>query len=370
MKREPDWIAALTDQSRIMGSSRVFRDDQAFTLEEAGEVIRRLLERLDRVKRSRDWAATAMGMMPGKLSGAINGTLENPETIIRTIDKWLETEHLRETASRPAGFVKTAVAEQIFAVARYCLESAGIALVHGPAGIGKSFAAAAIRAETPGAIYISIRTAGQTAMAVMEQISAALRLHEKPTRARLFGAIEGVLRETGRLLIVDEIHKLEGRRHDEALHCLRDLHDATGIPMLWLGMSNLATYIHAGHAKGYEPLDQIYSRIGLWLDLTQAAERTDGGPGLATIEDIRAMLAARQIRMTPDGEGYLLMLASEFGAGAFRSVDKLLQFAVKLARGEVITAEMLRGIQARRLGMRAVSALESRMAMRVAKVSA
>ena len=201
-------------------------------------------------------------------------------------------------------------------------------------------------------------------MAVLEAIGEALRLNEKPTRARLFAAIEAVLRDTGRLLIVDEIHKLEGRRHDEALHCLRDLHDATGIPMLWLGMTNIAHYIQAGHAKGYEPLDQIYSRITLWLDLTEVAQGTDGGPGLASVEDIRRFLAARQLRITPDGEAYLQALANEFGGGAYRALDKLLQLAAKFAKGAVIDAAMLRAIQARRLGVSASAVLETRMAVR------
>jgi hypothetical protein len=282
------------------------------------------------------------------------------------MDKWLETQYLKEHAPRPSGFVKTGVAEQIYAAAKWAIESSCIVLCHGPAGVGKTLAAQAIRAEMPGGIFITIRTAGQTKVSVLEAISQQLRLGTKATSFQLFESIVAVLRDTGRLLIVDEIHKTEGRRKDEALHVLRDLHDATGCPMLWMGMTSIATYIQLGQAKGYESLDQLHSRIGLWLDLTEVATRADGGPGLYTVEDVQKVLAAGKVRVTSDGARYLQMLANEYGSGALRTVVKLVQLAEKVSKGQPINAEMLRSLQVRRLGMRAAENLETRMQARLA----
>jgi DNA transposition AAA+ family ATPase len=364
-----DWIEQLNIDARI-GGPRALPEGASYTREAHGRIVLRLNDYLNKVGRTMEWAADSMGIRIQELRQAVSGTLAEPEAKVRAIDKWLESELLKQVAPRPAKFVRTGVAEMIFTAARFAVESACIVLVHGPAGVGKTHTSRAILSETPGAIYISIRTAGQTAMAVLDSIAAELRINEQSTRARMFSAIASALRDTGRLLIVDEIHKLEGRRKDEALHCLRDLHDATGIPMLWLGMSNIAAYIMAGQAKGYEPLDQLYSRIGLWLDLTEIAERGDSGPGLASIEDIRKFLAARQLRITRDGEEYLRMLANELGGGAFRTLDKLLFLAAKLARGGEIDARMLRSIQARRLGLHAAEAMEARMMAHAVKASA
>lgn len=370
MPEKKDWIARLTDEARILGEARMLRDEQPLTPELTQQVIARFNEHLARVNKSQEWAARSMAMSPTALSQILNGSYAaDPEKHIRAIDKWLETQFLKEHAPRPAGFVKTGVAQQIYAAGKVAVENSWISLVHGPAGIGKTLTAQAIRAETPGSIFISISTAGQTKVAVLEQIATALRLPQKSTAAQLFAQIVSVLRDTSRLLIVDEIHKLEGKRKDEALHVLRDLHDQTGIPMLWLGMSNIANYIQHGVAKGYEPLDQLHSRIGLWLDMTEVAARTDGGPGLATVEDIQKIFAQSGIRLTPDGIRYLQMLASEFNSGAFRAVVKLVQLTEKFAKGGPIDANMLRQIQVRRLGLRAAESLEQRMEARLTAVA-
>jgi DNA transposition AAA+ family ATPase len=346
----------------------MLRDDQPLTPEITAEILRRFQELLARIKRTQDWAGRSMAISPTTISSIINGTFEaDPEKHIRAIDKWLETQYLKEHAPRPSGFVKTEVARRIYAAAKVAIESSGIVLVHGPAGIGKSITAQAIRAETPGSIFTSISTAGLSKIAVMELIAQQLRVSARSTSAQMFDALRSALRDTGRLLIVDEVHKLEGRRKDEALHCLRDLHDQTGIPMLWLGMSNIADYIQRGESAGYERLDQLFSRITLWLNLTEIANRADGGPGLYSVEDIQKILAGSKLRITPDGARYLQMLANEYGAGALRTVSKLLQLAPKFIRDDRdIDAEFLRSLQVQRLGLRAAERLETRMQARLA----
>ncbi|MEI8197316.1 MAG: TniB family NTP-binding protein [Phycisphaerae bacterium] len=238
----------------------------------------------------------------------------------------------------------------------------------------KAILAQAIRAETPGSIYITIKTAGQSKLAVLESIAIAMRIPNLTLTSRqLFNQIETALKDTGRLLIADEIHKLVGRQNDEALHCLRDLHDSTGIPMLWLGMSNIANYIQQGKASNYEPLDQLHSRIGLWMNLTETAAGEDGGGGgRYTIDDIQKIIIAGQLKITVDGARYLLGLANAFNSGALRTVAKLLKLAVRhqgRTGAAAIDAQMLRDIQGSRLGQLAAAAMEQQMELRAAKVA-
>jgi hypothetical protein len=130
-----------------------------------------------------------------------------------------------------------------------------------------------------------------------------------------------------------------------------------------------------GTRRGWRHWIQVYSRIALWLDLTEAVAQAGGDPGgdgsvicgggMVTVEDVRRMLAARKLRFTAEAVRYLVALGREEGAGAFRTLDKVLRFAETVARGGEITETMLRGIQARRLGLRAAENLENRMAVRM-----
>ena len=212
--------------------------------------------------------------------------------------------------------------------------------------------------------FLTVNAAGTTSMATFGKLGAgdgAIH-HLSNDGGAVVSHAGGGGAQTVPLLIIDEVHRLASRRKDEALHVLRDLHDGAGIPMLLLGMPAIKQYILAGRSQG-EALDQLASRITLFLDLEEEATSDDGGRKLATVEDIRKMLAGRRIRLTPDGERYLAMLANEAGAGAFRAVAALLDLAERFAAGGTpIGADVLRAIQARRLGVSASAVLETRMA--------
>lgn len=283
--------------------------------------------------------------------------------------------------TRPT-YGKTRLMEEICAAIRLAAKP-DFVVITGPAGSLKTTCALAMAQDIPGAIYACVQTAHASALGVVRTISAAdhVATEEKNT-AGYFDALVAKWRGSGRTLIIDEIHKLGAFRRDEGLHILRDLQDATGIGMAWLGMPTIARYIRDGHARGMESLDQLFSRVGLWLDLTEAAAEAGGGGGdpggdgaaicgggLVTVEDVRRMLAARKLRFTAEAVRYLVALGREEGAGAFRTLDKVLSFAETVARGGEVSETMVRGIQARRLGLRAAENLENRMSLRMQKVS-
>jgi DNA transposition AAA+ family ATPase len=351
----------------------MLRDEQPVTPEAIEAIKAQFTALLTRIEKTNTWAARSLGISESVLSQVMSGTYAgDSEKHIRQIDKWVETQILRETAPRPAGFVKTKIAERIYATARWVSEINAIGVVHGPAGIGKTITLQAIRAETPGSVFIRVMNTGISQLAVLESIAPEIRLGSAPVHCNeLSRAIISKLKGTNRLIIVDEIHKLVGRSKDAALHCLREIHDETECPMLWSGMSNFADYIQSG-VERFEPLDQINSRIKYWLNLRDLADNRNGGPGLYTVEDIRKWINAMKIRVADDAIRYLQMLANTPGMGALRTCDGLMRIAQKFqarAGGDKpITAQMLREIRGEQFGVMAAEQFDKRMELRIAKV--
>jgi DNA transposition AAA+ family ATPase len=360
-----DFIPKIVAQDRI--TRCVLRNELPVTAELAAEVAASTADYVGKAGKPMARVAEVLGMSAETLAEVVAGPYQAAhEATIRALDRWLEIELQRPVAGR---FCKTNTAVKVMAAGRLAIQTGGMVLVTGPAGIGKTLAAQALAAETPGSIFDTVHAAGCTSMAVLESLSLAMGrpVTYRTTASRLYASVEAAVRGTCPLLVLDEVHRLASRRNDSALHLLRDLHDGAAIPMLLLGMPAIKQYIQAGRSEG-EALDQLASRITLFLDLEEDAESNDGGRKLATVEDIRKMLAGRRIRLTPDGERFLAMLANEAGAGAFRAVAALLDFAERFATGGgPVDADTLRAIQSRRLGVSASAALESRMTARAAR---
>ena len=89
--------------------------------------------------------------------------------------------------------------------------------------------------------------------------------------------------------------------------------------------------------------------------MSYAASRADDGPGLHTIDDIRKVLAANQLRVTPDCEQPLKDLANEPKMGGLRTIVclcRIVQDKLKLG-DQPITLKQLMDIRDERLGQRA-----------------
>jgi len=361
-----DLVKEVAAEARILGEARMLRDDQPLTPQLTDAIIARFRELLARIERSETWAARAMGIAASTLSQILNGKYEgDTESRIRQIDKWTELKSAGVKQARPAGFAKTSVALAIIGAAKGVVkqppEEPRIAVCHGPSGIGKSLTADFLLSEITGALYIRITTAGCGIPAIYDMLSTALKL--PPGRLTAYQkelAVKEVLRDSDRLIIVDEVHKLCKRGKDHGLHVLRDLQDATKCPMLWLGTADVATYIENGR-EAIEAVEQIYGRVAVWLDMSYAASLGDDGDGLHSTDDIRKVLNAQQIRVTPDAEKELWWLANQPKMGGLRTivgVCRWIQRNLKLG-DRPITVDMLNDAQGDRLGKRAAKMVQS-----------
>jgi hypothetical protein len=126
-----------------------------------------------------------------------------------------------------------------------------------------------------------------------------------------------------RLILIDEVHKLINptRSNDSALHMLRDLHDNTGCPMLWVGTSDILTHIQ----------DRRFPRSRTARSDLQP-HRPLGGPGGGDdaarwhqaepipLDDIKKVLSSRTAcASAPTPYEYLHKHANLKGSGALRA---------------------------------------------------
>lgn len=360
----------LRDDSRIKWASRLIPDDtdpQNVTQPVAHAVIEAV--RAYQERNSLKWKeiARSIGIGVTTLGSLVNGHyVPRWQDHAIDLDKWLEAELKRETTPRPTEFVMTRVAESIRTVAEVATALKGIGLIYGWAGIGKTLALQVIAADKPGSCFVSIKTSVTTPLGVLQAIATGigLRVNCNDGQRALTLRLEQILRGTPRLIIIDEIHKLCGSCEDKALHVLRDLYDATGVPMLWSGTIDLVAYLDRGRAKGREPLSQIRSRVCIARDLSDFTGTGDGGGDggepLYTLEEIRRVFAKSQMRLAPDAAQYLLKLANLPDSGALRTCRNLVIIATKIhaSRGDVLTGAMLQSAHQLLVSRRDFSAVQ------------
>lgn len=370
MSLEKQPMDRLVQAARIAGASRVIPDatkPEAVTPAQLAAVLAAVRAYQQRAGLKWKEISRAVGMHSTALSSLLNNRrVPRWQELAIDLDRWLEDELKREAAPRPSEFVKTRVAEEIFTVAEAACTLKCIGLVFGWAGMGKTLALQAVAADKPGSALVSIRTAAATPIGVLQAVAAAMGLRDSynDNQRGLMLRLEQLLKSTPRLLIVDEIHKLCRGGDDLGLHVLRDLYDATGIPMLWAGTIDLISYLDRGQAVGREPLAQIRRRIGIARNLTERAGGSDGGgEPLYSVDEIRLAFARGKMRLTPEAERYLWTLANLPDSGALGTCRNLVVMAttVNESTAPALTAEMLRAVHRLLVSGRDYTLLQDRL---------
>ena len=186
-----------------------------------------------------------------------------------------------------------------------------VALVTGPSGAGKTWAAQRYCARRASAIYLevcgaTVSHAGLLGL-VAEAVGAGPR-HASALAARI--AAVAALRDRGALLVVDEAHHLSAALVDD----LRRVRDMSGAGLALIGGAGLAMTV-ASRAE-------IAGRIGARLTLKAAAET-----------DVRA-LAQNVLGRRPDKAERAALLAAARGPGGLHALRRLLTRAWTIARAE------------------------------------
>jgi DNA transposition AAA+ family ATPase len=363
---------ALRNEQRTMGESRMIRTLDQVNDSATAAVIEAVKKFIVDKNLSQTYVARAIGISSSTFSEVVGGRYKGDwKQVIFDLDRWLEDEHKRDASPRPTEFVRTKVAEDIMTVAEATATLKMMGLVFGPAGIGKTIALQAVAAEKPGSVFISIETAAASGAGVVDALARAVRANPRARQSSMRHTLEEVkekLRGTGRLIIIDECHKLCGdsATDERALNIIRDIHDHNGVPILLSGTVDLGAYLDRKQARGKEPMAQIRSRIGVCCDLSErcAADGPQGGGDpLFTIEEIRRVFAKSKMRLAPDAARFLMLLANVPDSGGLRTCRNLVIMATKInqAKAEGLSADMLRQSQRMLVSRRVVSLTEAKL---------
>ncbi len=281
------------------------------------------------------------------------------DPILRKLNAWVDDDERRRSKRAPLGFYRTTVFETILALAKYAKGNARlpygstradlqqdlprIAIGWGPAGCGKTIGARALSAEDPLSILIRVEQGAGTASGLCRLICEAAGWRGTGKRRSNLQVAKDKLKDSGRLLIIDEAHRLSR----SGCEYLRDLADVCGIPVLLLATKDF--YVRVTRVRtlsGDLFNDQFASRVGISCDLLRGMDGQGGTKRpIFSIDEIRGIFTRSlvNVKLTPDAEEFLCAAACVIGNGMLRMAASICEKAVRSAlRGsKIIDARLL-----------------------------
>lgn len=251
---------------------------------------------------------------------------EAHDDLIRKVNAWIE-EDFRERMGndRPSGFVHTAIYMPMVGIARNVKAARMIGVVVGPAGLGKTTCIDQIAFEIPGTIVMSIDYDSRSGSGFLLKLDNAIQRKRRGLlRVRLDRVTER-LRDSGRLLVVDQAHELS----DTALKIILDLHNVCELPIMLVGTVDLNRRLLDDEDPEF---GQLSSRIGIRLDLRTIIRPMQGGRARQWISaaELRKMFSGCKLKLHPDATRMIARIAN-FGVGHLRRVKHVLRLAEAIA---------------------------------------
>lgn len=207
--------------------------------------------------------ARGIGVSPASISMYLNDTYAEKGgkygTIEPKIEAFLEVQESKARREELVlGFVSTKTTRRISEVMRDAHEAGDTVVIYGQAGLGKTQAVKNYCEKNPAAILIEANPSF-TALVLMRKLAAAAKVSTVGSLNDLFESVSDRLRDSGRLIVVDEAENLPLR----ALEIIRRLHDDTGCGLVLSGMPRLVANLRGKHGE----LVQLYSRVSVALNL-------------------------------------------------------------------------------------------------------
>ena len=295
---------------------------------------RNLSHFMEESRKSQNQISKEMGLSNSVISQFLNGTYSGDNnTVANSIEQYLKIARERlATLETDIFYEDLRNTKQVIFACRYAHKRNEIALVRGDAGAGKTTALEYYTKSNTGVIFVTADACTTSPTAVLNLIAEELGQKPQNTRAKIMKILISNLKDTNRLIIIDEADHLSF----EALQAIRNLNDRAKVGVVLSGNNKLYTQMVTGPRGG--EYDQIRTRIIMRVKVSNDY----------TAEEINAIFPA----LDDDCINYLLKLARkeslraakkihnlalDYAMAANRTLDtKILQHTLKSQLGEAV----------------------------------
>lgn len=166
-------------------------------------------------------AAPIFGVSQAVLSGYRNSNYEKGDVaaVEKKLEEFFRIQDERQENGRKAevfrdkandSYIRTSISEGAYKSIRYCQLEKGIVVIDGDAGIGKTKAAAKFYQDNPHTtVYVKASPSTSSTRSLLKMIAKALSLPDNLRTEDLSAAIQEKLRQTDKVLIIDEAQNLK-----------------------------------------------------------------------------------------------------------------------------------------------------------------
>lgn len=142
--------------------------------------------------------------------GDIEALEKKLEEFFRIKEEQAENIKKAEPFKTAHGYVPTSISESAYKLIRYCQLEKGIVVIDGDAGIGKTKAAAKFLQDNPAtAVYVKAAPSTSSVRSLLKVIAKALKMPENQRTEDLSAMIQEKLKNTDKVLIIDEAQNLK-----------------------------------------------------------------------------------------------------------------------------------------------------------------
>lgn len=252
----------------------------------------------------------------------------------KKVSRYLSREGRRAERVLEAEFVETRPCTHVLAMLQQAHDNHQQVLIVARSGIGKTSACRYYEETNEGVIYILAGVHIRAPRSFLRHLARRLNLSYHGHLAQLYDNVVEKLKDSGRLLIVDEAEFLTGELGEHTLEMLRQLRESTAIGLAFV--SNEVFWRRLKSDRTAEQLEKFTTRLAALKFLRRKTTR----------KDVEAIISRHLDRY--DDEVVDRLLTRSQLPGAFRSVALYCQQAAEIAsrNGGTVTCETLDAVAA------------------------
>lgn len=203
--------------------------------------------------------ARACGISAAAVSTFLSGQYKGRnDKVEKALEAFVRRHREKKVSRVDLDYVDTSLAKKIHEIADMVHTDCEVGVIVGDAGVGKTFALRRYAEQNPDVIFIEVDF-GYSALWLFKELCREVGIEHRGQLSEMAAGIIKRLRDSGRLLIIDEAEYLPHK----ALELLRRVHDKAGVGMLLVGMPRLIHNLRGSRGQ----YAQLYSRVGVYARL-------------------------------------------------------------------------------------------------------